>query len=197
MTKPRATQRKTACERSADASKHRERKAVARAARKAQRASQPSTETDTEKRAAPMHIVRRSSRPPSYAIQKMASIQRAGPTLPNGEQPISRSAAELVIANFYREGSYDRPATMPGETFTAEGLAQADLWARRIIGDFSNQKQGLRSMYPSLDEWPGDPMDAPHVSGKTLGECTLGDLCIASLAYRMAVEHVAALEEAA
>lgn len=102
------------------------------------------------------------------------------------------------------DGTHGRPRTVskPSSIFSAEHLEMADLWSRRIIGDITNQRQGLRSMYPSPDEWTAcygeeAALKCPHVSGKALGDCTPLDLVIASLAYRMAMEHLAERECAA
>lgn len=110
-------------------------------------------------------------------------------------------AAERTALPFRTEGM--RPvadAGMPSSYFTAEQLALADLWSRRIAGDLTNQRNGLRAMYPTLEEWTAQhgestELDCPHVSGKTLGECSVLDLALSSLATRWAVDHLESLKE--
>ena len=118
-------------------------------------------------------------------------------------QPAEIAAEPTALPDqvFFQTESMYRTADagMPSSYFTAEQLALADLWSRRIAGDLTNQRNGLRATYPTLDEWTSQhgestELDCPHASGKISASATCSTLRC-RLATRWAVEHLASLEE--
>lgn len=223
MPKPRPIQRKTIRERRVERDKTRQRKAVVRETRKADRTERSAAQRVTgwggltlkqerkraaqkdrakriaageQVRAQPVNVVYRSQRPPtSNPMEKPNSnpmVKKPEPSLPDSSAPITPTTAAQVLANLYREGSpRSASASISSTLFTPEELATADLWARRLIGDFICQRQGQRSLYV-LDE--SDLLNSVHVSGKLLRDCTVEDLAISALAHHLAVDHMVAME---
>lgn len=219
MPKPRPIQRKTARERGIERDKQRQRKAVVSATRKAERERWGGlTKREERKRAVqkdraqriargervnaePVNIVRRSQRPPNWGLTALRSAstgERSAPSLPDGSAPITPNTAAQALANLYREGSpRERSASRPATFFSEENLALADEWARRFVEDAARRARGERPLYPDLESWErrgGLAKNLPHVSGKKLGDTSLTDLALGTLAAFRAAEMIVEAE---
>ena len=117
-----------------------------------------------------------------------------------------KSAAEMVALRAANSNPDPQPIRSGGEfrkrpvrsasanIFSPENLALADRWARRFVEDAERRRRGERPKYPNLDEWRGHAANLLHVSGKKLGETSLTDLVLASLAAHKAAEIIAEAE---
>lgn len=93
----------------------------------------------------------------------------------------------------------ERGASLPDALFSAADLALADLWAQRFVEDAERVRNGLKPIYPDLESWErrgGKAANLMHVSGKKLGETTLTDLTLGTLAAYRAAEIMAEAEAA-
>jgi hypothetical protein len=76
---------------------------------------------------------------------------------------------------------------------SAEEQSTANEWAEQIIADIKDHaSKGTAKRYPNPKEHQargGQLMDLPLPNGKTLGNCTFGELLIAAQAYFIVADH--------